>query len=296
MLIDTESLSARYRERLIDLPNQRLLVSRVSGSAQEEDLTEPPNVRGLGRIRHFRRWASERWVPNPLPLDPACARLGLSPRDQMNAQVFQNAACNWRCWYCYVPFDLLSASPAHSEWATARDLVEAYAQVPDRPPVLDLSGGQPELTPEWVPWTMDALETLGLTASVYLWSDDNLSNDYFWRYLTASQRARIARYRTYGRVACFKGFDPESFSFNTAAHSSRFDLQFELFQRYIEESIDIYAYVTLTHPWLTSVRDPIRRFVDRLQKVDPMLPMRTVPLEVSQFGAVTPRLDHRVAL
>ena len=35
----------------------------------------------------------------------------------------------------------------------------------------------------------------------------------------------------------------------------------------------------------------IRRFVDRLQQVDLSLPLRTVPLEISEFGPVTPRLD-----
>lgn len=41
---------------------------------------------------------------------------------------------------------------------------------------------------------------------VYVWSDDNLSNDYFWRYLGDDDRALLASHPRYGRVACFKGF------------------------------------------------------------------------------------------
>ncbi|HLL02297.1 MAG TPA: hypothetical protein VK539_17055 [Myxococcaceae bacterium] len=291
MALNTDQVSTRYRERIIDLSRQKLLMSRISGSEQERDLTEPPNAEGLGRIRHFRRGPSARWVQNPLPIDPAAGRLGVPRADQMKAQVYQNAACNWRCWYCFVPFDLLAAVPAHSEWVTALQLVNAYASLPDRPLVLDLSGGQPELTPEWVLWSIDALEASGLQADTYLWSDDNLSNDYFWRFLSEAERERIARFKNYGKVACFKGFNEESFAFNTAAEPTGLSRQFDLFKRYIAEGLDIYAYVTLTHPHKRNITDDMRRFIDRMQDVDPMLPLRTVPLEVATFGPVTSRLD-----
>src|SRR5579863_7616134 len=168
MSIDTDHLSATYRRRLVDVPRRQLLISRIAGSEQEPDLSEPPNTNGLGRVRHFHRHSSDQWVPNPLPIDPAAAYLGLYPDDQVTSQVFQNAACNWRCWYCYVPFGLLAASADRSQWVNPSDLVDAYAQLPDRPPILDLSGGQPELTPEWALWTIDALEARGLERTVYL--------------------------------------------------------------------------------------------------------------------------------
>ena len=47
----------------------------------------------------------------------------------MRAQVFQNAVCNWRCWWCYVPFELLSGSPKHSAMLAAGQLVDSYLQV-----------------------------------------------------------------------------------------------------------------------------------------------------------------------
>ena len=50
--------------------------------------------------------------------------------------------------------------------------------------VLDLTGGQPDLVPEWILWMMCELRARGLERKVYVWSDDNLSNDYFWRFLS----------------------------------------------------------------------------------------------------------------
>ena len=52
--------------------------------------------------------------------------------------------------------------------------------------MIDLTGGQPDLTPEWVPWMIQEIRARGLEDTVYLWSDDNLSTDYFWRYLSTN--------------------------------------------------------------------------------------------------------------
>src|SRR4051812_13647853 len=115
MLIDTDAFSARYRAELIDFNKRQLLITNFFGTEQEGDLSEPPNCNGFGRIRHFRRTTTIGWPSNPLPIDPACKALDLPPANVLRAQVFQNAACNWRCWYCFVPFDLLAANHKHSD-------------------------------------------------------------------------------------------------------------------------------------------------------------------------------------
>ena len=102
--INTDEFSEHLRKKSVDLENRRLLITNFIGTEQEQDLREPPNCKGLGRIRHFGRKTSEGWPENPLPIDPVCRALDIAPKDKMRAQVFQNASCNWRCWYCYVPF------------------------------------------------------------------------------------------------------------------------------------------------------------------------------------------------
>jgi hypothetical protein len=200
--IKTDDLSASLRARSIRPETREILISRIDGSPQEPDLSEPPNCQGYGRIRHFRMDTPTPWPSNPLPMLPASHRLGTSPHQVSNAQVFQNASCNWRCWYCFVPFNLLGANEANSVWLTSEQLVELYLAEDNRTLVIDCSGGQPDLIPEWVPWMMEALTTHDLADKVYLWSDDNLSNDYFWRYLSPDQRQTMKSYRMYGRVCC----------------------------------------------------------------------------------------------
>jgi uncharacterized Fe-S cluster-containing radical SAM superfamily protein len=299
MSVDSDRLSERYRAAMVDTAHGRILVSVLSGSNQERDLSAPVNCAGVGRIRHFKRCSRSGWVENPLPIDPASRSLGLRENlREIEAQVFQNAACNWRCWYCFVPFELLAADPSRSAWYSAKALVDMYAEQMDRACILDLSGGQPELTPEWVVWMMRELQNHGLSDSTYLWSDDNLSNDFFGRHLSEGDRDFVQAYSTYGRVGCFKGYDQSSFSYNTAADPTLFDRQFEIMDRYLRTGIDMYAYVTFTSAESSNVRDGVRGFVDRLQSTHKNLPLRTVPLEVRVFSPVIRRLNdrHRCAI
>ena len=290
--IDTEAVSLRYRNMAVDPGQKRLLLTNFHNTEQETDLTEPANCNGFGRIRHFRRVAASGWPRNPLPIDPVRSYLGLAPSDELRAQAFQNAVCNWRCWYCFVPFNLLSANLVYSDWLSASQLIDLYLQQLDPPSMIDLTGGQPDLVPEWVPWMMEELEQRGLGKDIFLWSDDNLSNDYFWRFLTEGQREQVATYENYARVCCFKGFDHQSFEFNTLAEPALFDTQFDIFARLLETGMNLFAYATITTPSRAGINDGIRRFVDRLQAVHPNLPLRTVPLEIQLFTPVIHRLNE----
>ncbi len=289
--INTDAWSARFRELSVDLNSRRLLITNYHDTEQEKDLTEPPNCRGFGRIRHFRRETSTGWPLNPLPIDPACKALDLPYADALHAQVFQNAVCNWRCWYCFVPFNMLSANRKYSDWLSPTQLIDLYLQQANAPVMIDLTGGQPDLVPEWVPWMMTELRTRGMEQKVYLWSDDNLSNDYFWRFLSDADRELISSYANYGRVCCFKGFNAESFTFNTKAEPFLFNRQFDLMDRLLTVGIDLYAYVTFTTPSPKGIAEDIRRFADRLQTLDENMPLRTVPLEIQVFTPVKRRLD-----
>lgn len=288
-LIDTDKFSEALRHRSVRVDERKLLITNFHGSEQESDLTLPPNCRGFGRLRHFRLKTSEGWPLNPLPIVPAKKALGLQPTDELQAQVFQNAACNWRCWYCFVDFELLSADKKRAEFLSTDELVALYKSEPLQAAVIDLTGGQPDLVPEWVAWMMDSLEAAGLAESTFLWSDDNLSTDLFWQVLSPEQIERVAGYSNYGKVGCFKGFDADSFSFNTLAAPDRYATQFDLMRRLIATKIDTYGYVTLTAPDSARIATRMSKFVDDLQRVHPNLPLRTVPLRIHPFTPVRSR-------
>jgi uncharacterized Fe-S cluster-containing radical SAM superfamily protein len=298
-VINTEKFSAQLRRRGIDLERRRILVTKYGGSLQETDLSLPANCDGFGRIHYFHRDQGLNWPPNSLPIDPALNFLGYPRTDEMRVQVFQNAICSWRCWYCFVDFDLLSANPAHSEFRTAHELISLYLAQPSPPAVIDLSGGQPDLVPEWTLWMLEEIKSRGLSSSIFVWSDDNLSNDYLWRFLSREDLATIVGSQNYARVGCFKGYDPRSFAFNTAADPSLFDQQFELMRRLVSAGFDVYGYVTFTSPQTKDVKRKVREFIDRLQtEVHELFPLRTVPLRIKEFAPMMQRLrpEDAVAL
>jgi uncharacterized Fe-S cluster-containing radical SAM superfamily protein len=228
---------------------------------------------------------------NPLPIDVAAHALRVDLAADRRAQVFQNAICSWRCWYCFVDFDLLSGNRQHSEFKSCDELLDLFLGEPGRPRVIDLSGGQPDLVPEWVIWFAQALTRRGLENDYFLWSDDNLSNDYLWRYLTRLQLDSLVGHRNYARVGCFKGFDEESFSFNTRAEPTAFLNQFTLMHRLVEAGFDVYGYATFTGPNSTRIRELMKRFMDLLQeRVHPAFPLRTIPLRIRHFTPMGGRL------
>ena len=181
----------------------------------------------------------------------------------------------------------------YAKWVSVSELIDLYLQEKNRPPVIDLSGGQPDLIPEWIPWTIKELINKGLENDVYLWSDDNLSNDYFWKYLSNDDIDLITSYKNYGKVCCFKGFDSDSFSFNTSADPRLFDQQFLLLKKFLKLKIDIYCYVTLTSISNISIPEKIAKFFDRLQDIDHNLPLRTIPLEIIPYSPVKSRLNEQ---
>jgi len=288
-IIDTPAFATTMREKIIRPSSGEVLVSRLTGSDQEQDLTVPANCGGLGRVRHFVRTPPTGWPPNPLPIDPACKKLGLPRTDRIEAQVFQNAACAWRCWYCYVPFNLLAGDASRGEWVTTDELAARYAGETERPSIIDLSGGSPDLTPEWIPWMMRSLQHAGLSDVTYLWSDDNLSTDYVFSKLPETDRRLMAEYPNYGRVCCIKGFDQGSFAFNTTADPAGYDRQFELLHRYMSLGLDLYGYVTLTGDNAESVGVGVPDLLDRLSAIHELLPLRVVPLKIVNYSPIALR-------
>ena len=296
---DFNKSSQRLRRTGIRLVDKKIRIARFNNSKQAHDFTLPSNCSGWGRIHHFRRSQGAGWPLDPLPIDPAFHALCMPDADEIRAQVFQNAICNFCCWYCYVDRQLIAANPEYSDFLNVDEMLAFYLADSNRPPMIDLSGGQPDLVPEWILWFADSLHNRQLSKEVYLWSDDNLSTDYLWRFLNRKEIKRLSSYKNYGRVGCFKGFDEYSFSFNTATPSELFKTQFSLMRKLVVFGFDVYGYVTLTSDQDRHLNCRIADFIDRLQsEVHPLFPLRTVPQRILKF---TPnreriRVKHQRAL
>jgi len=288
--IDTEVYARMLREKSI-IGTDKFLITNFKGSLQEQDISSGPNCGGFGRIHHFRDQTSSRWVHNPLPQRIAAWRLDIPIAQAEEAEVFQNASCNWRCWYCYVDFPLLMASRKYSEFMTADELMALFLAEPVRPRVIDLSGGQPDIIPEWPVRMMESLKRRRLEHEYFLWMDDNLSVYYPWEFLSENDFGLIRSFRNFGRVGCFKGFSGESFRENTMARPELLDRQIDIISRWVNLGVDTYGYITLTTSSLNGMRDSLRKFMDSVQeRVGHHFLLRTVPLEILRFTPTTTRM------
>lgn len=291
--LDSKRLAECLREKSVNRQTKTIRMAKLSGSNQATDLSIQSNCGGFGRIHHFRLEPDPNWITNPLPTLPACKYLGAPMTDVLLAQVFQLGACDFRCWYCFVDFDLLSASQKHSELVSPRQLLQMMLDEKVNSQVIDLSGGQPELVPEYVLWFLEARKNLGLEQNHFVWSDDNLSTDYTWRYLSEEEISFMVQTPGYARVGCLKGFDAESFFFNTRADGALLDQQIELLGRFVKAGFDQYGYITITTMNTDDLRSKMARLLDEIQnRVHPNFPLRIVPLRIFGFNANANRYNR----
>lgn len=286
-----EELSEMLRKKIINIEEKKILISRISSSKQEQDLTLPPNCEGYGRIRHFKM-ARKNWIPDPLPNVPYATKMNIAIEETLQTQLFQLSACDFRCWFCFVDQNLLAANTKNSKFFSVDELFELYLKEQIQPKIIDLSGGQPNLTPEWLYWAIEKIQKIGRN-DLYIWSDDNLSNYHYWKYLSNNQREVISNFKNQGRVGCFKGFDSNSFAFNTNINPRYYDNQFDIFNKLLNEKIDLYAYVIFTSNPTDKIKESMRIFVDKLQKIHYNLPLRTVPLEIVSYESMKTRIKQK---
>jgi uncharacterized Fe-S cluster-containing radical SAM superfamily protein len=283
-----KNTSSLLRERLIDRDNKKVLISNLDDSVEAKDNYTIINCNGYGRIRVFKNF-SLHLFDNNLFHKPLFRNY--PPSNEFRSQVFQIAGCNWRCWYCYVDFKLLDGDYSNSRFFRSNELIDLFLSDAKHPDIIDLSGGQPDLVPEWLLWFLEAIEKKGLMGKVYIWSDDNLSSFFLWEYLTKKEIDYISKFPLYSKIGCIKGYNEESFCFNTGAKSNDFENQFSILSKLIESGFDMYSYITFTTPSILNLDMDIDVLVKKLIRIHPLLPLRIIPLKISKFSNTTLRCN-----
>ncbi|MDN2675113.1 hypothetical protein OX459_27305 [Janthinobacterium sp. SUN026] len=286
-IIDSDKLITKMRDRIFNSREKKFLISDMSSSKEEKDEYTISNCDGMGRVRIFSNFKLHGGALDEIERN-RIQRILLSNYPTVRpvkTQVFQLSGCTWRCWYCYVDENRLSGNPKYGKWLNCEQIIDLYLNEQDRPNIIDLSGGQPDLVPEWPILMLSALEARGLDSTVYLRSEDNLSNSLFRDILSDFDIERLRNYGKYSRIGCFKGFDESSFCFNTNSNKYLYARQFDVVQSIIDCGIDFYAYATFTGIENIGVAAKISIFLDRLQKIHHYLPLRTIILKIKKFSA-----------
>lgn len=281
VLIDSDRLAINMAPLIRS--DDRVLIADLRGSAEADDAYTQINCGGLGRIRIFETYAFHADTKDPI--ENRRTRAFLCQRrlteERVRTQVFQLAGCTWRCWYCYVDEDRLSGNPRLGRWLSSKELVDLFEKEVEPASVLDLSGGQPDLVPQWPVDVLRELAGRPALSTVHVRSEDNLTGRLITDVLTIADVDFLSQSQNYTRIGCFKGFSEDSFSFNTRALGSLYERQFECAKDILSARIPFFAYATFTFNTAQDLGAEMEKFVDRLQEIHVNLPLRVVPLQVT---------------
>ena len=287
-----EDFCREIRRKILNCESKMVKLTKFVGLDECNDENCYVNCGGIGRIRKYKNFS--------LFLDNAngCRKRllrGLDPQTkEFQTQVFQIIGCNMRCWYCFVDDSILNANESNAVWVSISDMIDIFLQEVSEPMILDLSGGQPDLVPEWCLWVMEELERKGLKDKVYVWLDDNLGTQgVMEECLTQEQIKYMASFPKHSRACCFKGFNDDTCTFNMRNSTIGIKNQIENFKFLYEYGFDLYAYITLTGPKGSADKKEIEKFINNMAEIHPKLPLRIIPLKVAEFEATSTRMNQK---
>jgi len=285
-----EKYNVYLRKKIVDVDNKAIKLTKLSDTEESHDTNCHVNCKGYGRIRKYKNFSL--FLCNEVDGKNKKLLRGLDENlNEYETQVFQIAGCNVRCWYCFVDDCILAADHPSLQWVTIEQMLDMYEEECESN-ILDLSGGQPDLAPEWCYWVMCELERRGLKDKVYIWLDDNLTTiDVLETCLSEEEIKYMAAYPKHSRACCFKGYDDESFKFNVRNSKISFDSQIKAFKKLYDYGFDIYAYISLTGPSGNANFDKINKFICEIRNIDINLPLRIIPLKIMPFTVTQKRLN-----
>ncbi len=286
----TLNKSDSIREHLVRVDSKEVRLNIYGGSKESKDGIFAADEAVFSRKRRYKNFSM--FLDNRVNRRKKRLLRGLPYSiESFETTVFQLAGCNVRCWYCYVDDELLTPySDLTSRWVSIDEMIDDTILYNDNA-IMDLSGGQPDLVPEWCLWVMKSIEQRGLKGKVFIWQDDNLltTQELFSR-MSKRTISYMANFPRHSRVGCFKGFNGSSFLFNTQSDKHSLDEQLQNFEMLYKAGFEMYGYVTLTPEPGDIRKNDIETFIVRLRDIHPLLPLRIIPIEIRTFRATESRM------
>ena len=273
------------------LKKNKFLMSKIITNSDKEKRRLNVNCNEFGRIRIFQRKKFSDWNEDPIPMDIISNKMKIGKLNEIPVQMFEVAKCNLHCWWCYLPKQLRNITEEYTKWFSISELFDLFEGEHNNVKVLYLSGGNPELVPEFVYGFMKELDKREKSQEIFLWSDDVLTTDYLVEKMSKEQINYMTKYKNYAKVCCLKGFDNESFEYNTGINGKEFGNQIKRLKICIDIGFDVYGYIILVCKDLNNIEFKIKQIMNRLQEISYFLPLRIIPIKIEKFSAVIERLN-----
>lgn len=203
----------------------------------------------------------------------------------------QVGLCNFHCWYCYVPEDILRGARVQS--LTSEQLVESYLKIRANDKaqglesnVLRISGGEPFLAPDLVLECLEYIQKIGLQEEVFVWSETNLSPFIkegadqstlveTWLQEQGKTLEDLARFNNFALHPCLHGITPLNLAQTTLVGAEFFDRLVEAFRTLVDHRIDIYPTISSN----TSPSEGLEHLFWKLKTINEKLPLRFALIE-----------------
>jgi len=305
---DPIELAKRLRPKMIDLENKKVLLAGFGGTGQSKDFSKQHLIGDWARKKIYLK-PREKNLPDMWKEPAGIASQNLNvPPDECNATfTIQVKGCNLACWFCYVDDENKSACHDKGVWVSAEEILTAFLvesrkfqrhpNPDERVNIIRISGGEVSIVPEIILWLIEAVEKWGLENHVYLWADTNLTTlNTFWGNLSRQDVEKIAAFRNFGIVGCYKGIDPESYHDNTGANPDTWMAQFLSHRLLVDTGFDVYSYLSPTIFFRNEgdekhLEGRLRNFIMTMEHVvDPAAAGRLYPLEIKSYSPMEGRL------
>jgi|GEM_PF-2843133 len=227
-------------------------------------------------------------------------------RDYNDAFVFQLAACNYCCPFCYVDDRNLNPRGKQVGWFSAKEIIEAFVEYRDKLPMnrIRISGGEPGLVPELWLEVLDQLAIKSISdrslQKVFVYADTNLSGYYLTEFLMSDVNGRVLDRDVFKKIAEFhnfavwgsiKGNDGDTFLESTGLPERHRGLAL-IWERMLEwlvsDGLDVYINVYNFEP------QAMKLFLDKIfHKFGEKFLLRTWIQPIKIYSVVRDRLYQR---
>lgn len=219
----------------------------------------------------------------PEPYQVAQFSCGGTWNDYNAPLAIQVGLCNLDCRWCFVDDKLKKCEIG--AYFSAKDIINLWKNVEDRG-ILRVTGGEAFLAPEFLIEIGKELKQLN-SKSRFLWIDTNLLGRDYDIVVKKLTEFNIP----YGICGCFKGFDEETFEFNTQREGNLLQKQFENTKKILNSLGDkgeLFFYVPEIIEVLseTIIREKIKKFIVKIQnEIHKVAPLRISVLEIHEYYA-----------
>lgn len=220
----------------------------------------------------------------------AAQRLGGDPREYNRVFAIQLNGCTYECAFCFVPREINDPEFNMGCFFSAHEMIDYFEKIRKASvendgkdiKVIRLTGGEAtSIVPEIILDIWNEIDSRGLSNTVYLWIDTNLSTKKYIEKVSGELQI-IFTQRNVGIVGCVKTIGDgtagkEDFAIITKAEPRFSSMQFNIIDFLITDlEADFYLYIV---PILSGNKDivmqRIEKCVKRLREIDENLPLRT---------------------